>query len=156
MTYSLSLILTIAVTFLGAGFVKGVTGMGLPTVAMGILGALISPLAAASLLIIPSFITNLWQLLAGPSFGQLMLRLWSMMLAIAVGTIAGTAVLVGGNIAVTTSMRGFFAIQAASFAGRYSVTVAVLAATRMAVRMALACEPNSLCRSAICRMTALA
>lgn len=40
MTYSLSLILTIAVTFLGAGFVKGVTGMGLPTVAMGILGAL--------------------------------------------------------------------------------------------------------------------
>ncbi len=95
MIYSLPLILTIAVTFLGAGFVKGVTGMGLPTVAMGILGALISPLSAASLLIIPSFITNLWQLLAGPSFGQLMLRLWSMMLAIAVGTIAGTAVLVG-------------------------------------------------------------
>ncbi|KAB2676613.1 sulfite exporter TauE/SafE family protein [Brucella tritici] len=106
MTYSFSLILTIAVTFLGAGFVKGVTGMGLPTVAMGVLGALISPLSAASLLIIPSFITNLWQLLAGPSFGQLMLRLWSMMIAIAVGTIAGTAVLVGGNIAVTTSMLG--------------------------------------------------
>ena len=106
MTYSFSLILTIAITFLGAGFIKGVTGMGLPTVAMGILGALISPLAAASLLIIPSFVTNLWQLLAGPSFCQLVVRLWSMMLAIGVGSIAGTAVLVGGNIAVTTSMLG--------------------------------------------------
>ena len=37
-------------TFLAAGLVKGVTGMGLPTVAMGMLGALISPLVAASLL----------------------------------------------------------------------------------------------------------
>lgn len=34
-------------TFLAAGLVKGVTGMGLPTVAMGMLGALISPLVAA-------------------------------------------------------------------------------------------------------------
>src|SRR5690606_1743049 len=109
------LILTIAITFLCAGFVKGVTGMGLPTVAMGILGALISPLAAASLLIIPSFVTNLWQLVAGPSFGALMLRLWSMMLAIVVGTIAGTAVLVGGNIAITTSMLGFSFLVYASY-----------------------------------------
>lgn len=115
MTYSFSLILTIAITFLCAGFVKGVTGMGLPTVAMGILGALISPLAAASLLIIPSFVTNLWQLVAGPSFGALMLRLWSMMLAIVVGTIAGTAVLVGGNIAITTSMLGFSLVVYAAY-----------------------------------------
>lgn len=115
MTYSFSLILTIAITFLGAGFVKGVTGMGLPTVAMGILGALISPLAAASLLIVPSFFTNLWQLLAGPSFGKLVIRLWSMMLAIAVGTIAGTAVLVGGSIAITTSMLGLSLVIYATY-----------------------------------------
>lgn len=43
----------------------GVTGMGLPTVAMGVLGAFISPLAAASLLIVLSFATNLWQLWRG-------------------------------------------------------------------------------------------
>lgn len=45
-------------TFFAAGLVKGVTGMGLPTVAMGVLGAAISPLAAASLLIVPSLVTN--------------------------------------------------------------------------------------------------
>jgi len=36
-----------------AGMVKGVTGMGLPTVAMGILGSLISPVAAAAMLLLP-------------------------------------------------------------------------------------------------------
>ncbi|KHJ53189.1 hypothetical protein LA66_19465 [Aureimonas altamirensis] len=41
--------------------------MGLPTVAMGILGALISPLAAAGLLLTPSFVPNA---LAGMALGQ--------------------------------------------------------------------------------------
>ncbi|WLU19685.1 hypothetical protein K1M39_09025 [Brucella abortus] len=60
-----STIVVIFVTFCAAGVVKGVTGMGLPTVAMGVLGAFISPLAAASLLIVLSFATNLWQLWRG-------------------------------------------------------------------------------------------
>ena len=79
---SIPLILPIGATFFAAGAVKGLTGMGLPTVAMGVLGALISPLAAASLLILPSFATNVWQLWAGPSFGPIARRLWPMMLEI--------------------------------------------------------------------------
>ncbi|MCO5092901.1 sulfite exporter TauE/SafE family protein [Bosea sp. (in: a-proteobacteria)] len=103
---SLSLLLVAAVTFFAAGTVKGVTGMGLPTVAMGILGAVISPLAAASLLIVPSFVTNLWQLLAGPAFGALIRRLWPMMLAICAGTMLGSAWLASGDIEVTTTALG--------------------------------------------------
>ncbi len=96
----------IVATFVFAGFVKGVTGMGLPTVAMGVLGAMISPLAAASLLIVPSFVTNVWQLLAGPRVGAVLKRLWPMMLAILVGTIAGSSLLTGGNTSVTTTALG--------------------------------------------------
>ena len=59
-----SLVMMIATTFVLAGMVKGVTGMGLPTVAMGILGALISPVAAAAMLLLPSLISNLFQLQA--------------------------------------------------------------------------------------------
>ncbi len=77
-----STLIAIAATFFVAGLVKGVTGMGLPTVAMGVLGALLSPVAAAALLIVPSFVTNVWQLLAGPGFGVIVQRLWLMMLAI--------------------------------------------------------------------------
>jgi uncharacterized membrane protein YfcA len=96
----------ICATFLLAGIVKGVTGMGLPTVAMGVLGALISPLTAASLLLIPSFVTNLWQLLAGPAVSSLLRKLWPMMLAICAGTVTGVSWLVGGDTDLTTAALG--------------------------------------------------
>jgi uncharacterized membrane protein YfcA len=90
-------LLLFAATFLLAGLVKGVTGMGLPTVAMGVLGSVMSPVTAAAMLVIPSLVTNAWQLLAGPTFGALVRRLWPMMLAILVGTVAASALLVQVN-----------------------------------------------------------
>jgi uncharacterized membrane protein YfcA len=65
----------VALIFFLVGIVKGVTGMGLPTVSMGLLGAFMPAVTAASLLIVPSFITNVWQLFSGPSFGRLIKRL---------------------------------------------------------------------------------
>lgn len=95
---------TISLVFFLAGIVKGVTGMGLPTVAMGLLGTVMPPVAAAALLIVPSFVTNVWQLLAGPRFAALASRLWPMMAGIAVGTIAGSRFLTGD--ATGWTMRG--------------------------------------------------
>jgi uncharacterized protein len=106
MDNSILFVPAVAATFFAAGIVKGVTGMGLPTVAMGVLGALISPLAAASLLIAPSFVTNVWQLLAGPSVGVLLRRFWPMMLAVFMGTIAASSLLTRGDTLVTTSALG--------------------------------------------------
>ena len=54
-------------TFLIAGFVKGVIGLGLPTVSMGLLSLVMAPAKAASLLIVPSFVTNVWQLARTPT-----------------------------------------------------------------------------------------
>lgn len=96
----------VTATFFAAGLVKGVTGMGLPTVAMGVLGALMSPLAAAGLLVVPSFVTNVWQLLAGPNIGSLLRRLWPMMLAIVAGTVLGSAWIASGDTGLTTTMLG--------------------------------------------------
>jgi hypothetical protein len=80
--------------------------MGLPTLAMGVLGALLSPLTAASLLIVPSMVTNLWQLLAGPRIRVLARRLWPMMAASMVGTLAAAPLLTGGNGGATTTVLG--------------------------------------------------
>lgn len=102
----LPLIVAIAATFFAAGVVKGVTGMGLPTVAMGVLGALLTPLTAAALLLAPSFVTNVWQLATGPSFGGLVRRLWTMMAAVVVGTLAGSVVLADGDVGLTTAALG--------------------------------------------------
>jgi hypothetical protein len=90
-------VLLVALTFFLAGIVKGVTGMGLPTVAVGVLGAIMSPVSAAALLVIPSFVTNVWQLVTGPDFLGVMKRLWLMMLGIVVGTLAGTELLTSAN-----------------------------------------------------------
>ena len=60
-----ALTLLVIGTFLLAGTVKGVIGLGLPTVAMGMLGLAMLPAQAAALLIIPSTVTNLWQLAFG-------------------------------------------------------------------------------------------
>src|SRR5471032_68043 len=108
------LILIVTLTFFLAGIVKGVTGMGLPTVAMGVLGAIMPPVAAASLLIIPSFVTNVWQLFAGRRFAALAWRLWLMLLGIVLGTVAGSWLLTTANTRWTTTGLG---IALAVYAG---------------------------------------
>jgi uncharacterized protein len=102
---SLPFLIAFIGTFLIAGLVKGVTGMGLPTVAMGLLGALVSPVAAAGLLLIPSFVTNVWQLFAGPSVLTITRRLAPMMVAIVIGTVSSTSLITAGT-ALTGSALG--------------------------------------------------
>ncbi|GEO18347.1 sulfite exporter TauE/SafE family protein [Microvirga aerophila] len=108
-------IVSIGLTFFLAGIVKGVTGMGLPTVAMGLLGAFMSPVAAAGFLIVPSFVTNLWQLASGPSFTALVSRLWLMMLGVGLGTVASSSVLVSNNTRWTTVGLGAALVIYAGF-----------------------------------------
>lgn len=96
----------VAFTFLLAGMVKGVIGMGLPTVAMGLLVLLMPPAKAAALLVIPSLVTNVWQLLAGPSFLGLLKRFWTMMVAICAGTFASIGLLTGSTGTMVTAVLG--------------------------------------------------
>jgi uncharacterized membrane protein YfcA len=115
-TLPIELICLLVATFLGAGMVKGVTGMGLPTVAMGVLGATMSPLTAAAILIIPSFVTNAWQMLAGRDTLRLMRRLWAMMLCIVIGTFLGTRLLVVVDPVWSGRMLGLALIAYAAYA----------------------------------------
>ena len=85
-----ALTLLVIGTFVLAGTVKGVIGLGLPTVSMGLLGLAMLPAQAAALLIIPSTITNLWQLAFGGHLSALLKRLWPMLLLIFLGTGFGT------------------------------------------------------------------
>jgi len=111
MTDLLPYSLLITGTFILAGLVKGVTGLGLPTVSMGLLGLAMSPVQAAALLLVPSLVTNLWQLFTGPRFGALLRRLWGMMLGVVVGTLAGSGLIAGtAGHAATTALGGALAL----------------------------------------------
>ena len=103
-------------TFLLAGLVKGVIGMGLPTEAMGLLAVALPPAEAAALLVIPSLVTNVWQLLAGPRFGALARRLLPMMAAVLAGTVAGAGVLAGNHAGLAGVGLGI-ALAAYAFVG---------------------------------------
>ena len=51
----------VTLTFLLAGSVKGIVGLGLPTVSIALLSAVFGIEAALPLLVIPSLVTNVWQ-----------------------------------------------------------------------------------------------
>jgi uncharacterized protein len=78
----------IAAAFVVAGFVKGMIGLGLPTVGIGLLGLVMTPAQAAAILIVPSLVTNVWQCVGGGLLG-LMRRLWALLAGICLGTLLG-------------------------------------------------------------------
>jgi uncharacterized membrane protein YfcA len=78
-------LILIAATFLLAGFVKGVIGLGLPTVSMGLLAVSMSPSHALAIVIVPAIVTNIWQTFVGPYLRDIIRRLWPLMVSTALG-----------------------------------------------------------------------
>jgi len=76
----------VGLVFVLAGGVKGITGMGLPTVAVSLLGLWMAPAQAAALLVVPSLATNIAQC-RGPHARHLAALLWPAWLALAVATV---------------------------------------------------------------------
>lgn len=113
MDYASGAIAAIVLAFLLAGLVKGVVGMGLPTVAMGVLGLFMTPAQAAAVLIVPSFVTNVWQLWAGPHTAAVARRFATMMAAICVGTWVGIALFAHASKAATVTLGSVLALYGA-------------------------------------------
>ena len=88
------ILLVVAGTFLIAGTVKGIIGLGLPTVSLALLTVTIGLPKAMALLLVPSLITNLWQSIVGGNGVVILRRLWPFllmaMIAVWVGSIALT------------------------------------------------------------------
>src|SRR2546430_5480360 len=70
------LLVFIAAALLLAGFIKGVIGLGLPTVSIGLLAVAMHPSRAIALVIVPAIVTNIWQTFAGPYLRDIIRRLW--------------------------------------------------------------------------------
>ena len=78
-----------AAVFMLAGIVKGVVGLGLPTIAMALLASLMAPAQAAALLVVPSLVTNLAQVRPWPTLAPMLRRLAPMQAGVCVGTLVG-------------------------------------------------------------------
>ena len=96
----------VVATFVVAGLVKGVVGLGLPTVALGVLGLFVPPAQAAALMVFPSFVTNIWQMLRGPSLRALFARLWPMHVGLVLGTVWGPVSIATLDVRVASAGLG--------------------------------------------------
>lgn len=90
----LPLVAFVALVFLLAGFVKGVIGLGLPTLTMGLLGLVMTPAQAAALLVLPSLLSNAWQIV-GPGMPALARRLATLLIGVCAGVALGAGWLSG-------------------------------------------------------------
>ena len=70
------LIAILVATFFAAGVVKGMVGLGLPTVSLALLCVTMDIFSAMALLLAPSLITNLWQMFGSSSPLGLFKKLW--------------------------------------------------------------------------------
>ncbi len=76
----------VAVTFVLAGVVKGVSGMGLPTLAMALLSLRLPASDAAALMLLPALLNNAAQCV-GPHGAALLRRLWPLWSGLVLGTL---------------------------------------------------------------------
>src|SRR4030095_8900237 len=91
---------------------KGIIGLVFPTSAMGLLAVVLPPAEAAALLILPSLVTNVWQMVDGPHLGRLLRRLWPVDPGGCPGRSLGAAPLAGiggrhGGLALGLSLMAY-------------------------------------------------
>ena len=114
MLFGFDELVIIALTFGLAGLVKGVVGLGLPTVSLALLAIAFDLPTAMVLLLVPSFVTNVWQALRGGYLVDLLRRLWPMLLLAAIGIGLGSLALQRVALGWLTALLGLLLITYAA------------------------------------------
>jgi len=96
----------IAGAFLIAGTVKGVIGLGLPTVSLGLMTIVLDLPSAMALLLVPSLVTNLWQAAVGGNGKVLLSRLWPFLALAAVTVWLGALALTRVDLRLLAALLG--------------------------------------------------
>jgi uncharacterized protein len=119
------LLLLVAAAFLLAGFIKGVIGLGLPTVSMGLLAVTMQPSHALAIVIVPAIIANIWQTFVGPYLRDIIRRLWPLMAGTVIGIWLNAGMLTGPYARYGTIVLGvLLVIYAITGLSKFSFRVA--------------------------------
>lgn len=99
-------IFLVAGTFLIAGAVKGIIGLGLPTISVAILTVAIGLPEAMALLLVPSFVTNLWQAAVGGHGATILRRMWPFLVMATATVWLGAHVLRSADPSLLSALLG--------------------------------------------------
>ncbi len=109
-----ALFAAIIATFLLAGAVKGVIGLGLPTVSLGLLTVAADLPTAMALLLVPSFVTNLWQAAVGGHGAEIIRRIWPFLLMATLTVWLGARALTQVDLAYLSALLGLLLVTYAA------------------------------------------
>ena len=121
------LLALVGATFLLAGTVKGVIGLGLPALSLALLSIVTDLTQAMALLVMPSLVTNMWQACAGGNGAAIVRRLWPFLGMAGLTVWLGALALTRLDLALLSGLLGLLLIAygGASLAGlRLSVPAA--------------------------------
>jgi len=90
--------------------VKGVIRLGLPTVSLALLTVAFDLPSAMALLLVPSFVTNLWQAMVGGNSRAILLRLWPFLVMATVTVWIGAAALTRVDLSLLTALLGMLLV----------------------------------------------
>jgi len=106
----------IGLIFILAGFVKGVAGFGLPTVSIALI-ALFKPIPEAiGLILVPAFVTNIWQGLAGGQLRIVVPRIAVFLFCAVIATVAAAWHLSAVDSRLLAGLLGLSLLASASLA----------------------------------------
>jgi len=105
----------IAVVMIAAGFVKGVVGLGLPLVSLGLMSIFLPIREVLGIIILPLMLTNIWQVVHVRGTLAPLRRFWPMLVTMLVGLAIGAQLvvvldvsylylIVGGMVTVFTAL----------------------------------------------------
>lgn len=110
----MTILLAVLGTFMLAGTVKGVIGLGLPTISLALLTVALDLPTAMALLLVPSFVTNLWQAVSGGHGLAIVRRIWPFLL-MATGTVwAGATALTRVDLSLLSALLGLLLVAYAT------------------------------------------
>ena len=101
-----STVIVILGTFLFAGMVKGIIGLGLPTISLALLTIATSLPTSMALLLVPSLVTNIWQAAVGGKFREILTRLWPLFLTAAITVWFGVLILSSVELTLLSALLG--------------------------------------------------
>jgi uncharacterized membrane protein YfcA len=122
-----STLVAVVATFALAGVVKGVIGLGLPTVSLALLSATLGLPQAMALLLVPSFATNAWQALSGGNAKAILARIWPFLALATVTVWIGAMALTRIDLDLLTGLLGLLLVTYA-LVNLFGIRLAVPAA----------------------------
>jgi uncharacterized protein len=132
MNLSPELVAYVLVVYLLAGMVKGVVGLGLPTISLALIAAVFGLKEAMILLLFPSTVTNFWQGVVGGQLTVLLKRLWPMLTLLCLVTWFTTGVMLRSDASILSALLGVVLIL---YAGINLATAQIAAPGRREVWM---------------------